>query len=110
MDHPGQGVPGHSCREQRKQRVLCHPMGHGSLAFADVLLGLWVMCACLTDIAAALVVCALGCPGHTVTDIKQGFPHLIQKLLGEVLTRLALLVIHRIRDCWSCWIARMEPF
>jgi hypothetical protein len=31
-------------------------------------------------------------------------------VLGWVLLRLALLVIHRIRDCWSCWIARMEPF
>jgi hypothetical protein len=49
------------------------------------------MRACLTDIAAALVVCALGCPGHTVTYIKQGFPHLIQTVLGWALLRLALL-------------------
>ncbi len=48
--------------------------------------------------------------GMTVGDIKQGFPHLIEKVLGWVLLRLAVLVIHRIRDCWSCRVARMEPF
>jgi hypothetical protein len=40
----------------------------------------------------------------------QGFPRLIEKVLGEVLVRLALLVLHRILDCWSCRVARIEPF
>ena len=91
MDHPGQRIPGHSCHEQREQRVPGHPVGHGFLPLANVPLSLRVAFACLTDIAAALVVCALGCPGHTVTYIKQGFPHLIQTVLGWALLRLALL-------------------
>ena len=52
------------------------------LALADVLLRLWVLFACLTDIAAALVVCVLGCPCGTVGDIKQRSLHLIEKVLG----------------------------
>jgi hypothetical protein len=49
----------------------------------------------LLDVPAALVVCVLGCPGDTVSDIKQSFAHLIEKLLGWVLLRLAQVVIRR---------------
>ena len=60
---------------------------------ANIPLGLWVALTCLVDIAPALVVNVLGCPGYTVADIKQRFPHLIEKVLGWVLLRLAQVVV-----------------
>ena len=62
---------------------------------ANVPFGLRVAFACLLDVAPALVVCVSDCPGDTVCDIKEGFPDLIEKVLGWVLVRLALLVICR---------------
>jgi len=81
MDHPSQCIPGHSCRKQRKQRVFCLAVGHSLPTLANIPLGLWVAFACLADIAPALVIGVLGCPGSTAADIKQRFPHLIQQVL-----------------------------
>jgi hypothetical protein len=71
VDHPGQRVSSHSCREKREQRVTCYAARDGLLPLADVPLGLRVLFACLVDIAAALVICVLGCPGDTVSDISK---------------------------------------
>ena len=95
MDHPGQRIPGHSCHEQCEQRVPCYAARDGLLPLANVPLRLRVVFACLTDIAAALVVCVSGCSRDTVCDILQGVSHLIQKVLSWVLLRVILLVIPR---------------
>jgi hypothetical protein len=82
VDHPDQRITGHTCHEQRKQWVFCHRVGQVPVSFAKMPFGLRVMFACLVYIAFALVVCVWGCPCGTVGDIKQRFPHLIQKLLA----------------------------
>jgi hypothetical protein len=95
MDHPSQRVSSHSCHEQpsngfsdMRRVTACRP-------FANIPLGLRVAFACLLDVAAALVICVLGCPCGTVFDIKEGFSHLIEKMLGWVLLWLAQMVICR---------------
>jgi hypothetical protein len=56
MDQPRQRISGNSCHNQREQRVLCHPLGHGSLARVNVSLCLWVLFSCLSDgVLASLI-------------------------------------------------------
>jgi hypothetical protein len=82
MDQPPQHVSRNSCQEKREQRVLCHPVGHGSLALADVPVCLWVLFACLPSVVLALTIYVTGYTRCLIGNIVQGFPHLIQDLLG----------------------------
>ena len=56
MDQPRQRVPNGSCHKQREQRALCHPVGYGLLALANVPLCLRVLFSCLSGVALALAV------------------------------------------------------
>ena len=95
MDQPCQRVSGNACHEQRKQRVLCHPAGHSSLAGANVLLCLWVLFTCLSDVVLATIVNVTGCSRCLLCYVVQGFPDLIQNVLGRVPLRRGLPVIRR---------------
>ena len=80
MDQPRQRISGNACHEQREQRVLCHPLGHGSLARTNVPLGLWVSLCCLLDVAFASIIQFTGLSRRLLGNVVQGFPDLIQNL------------------------------
>ncbi|MGF9758283.1 hypothetical protein AAII07_24080 [Microvirga sp. 0TCS3.31] len=82
MDHPRKGVSSHSCYKQRKQWVSRHPLGHGSLALANVPLCLRVLFSCLSGVVLAPTVHVAGCTGRLICNVVQRFPHLIENLLG----------------------------
>ena len=82
MDQPRQRISGNACHEQREQRVLCHPLGHGSLARANVPLGLRVLLSCLLDVAFASIIQFTGSSRRLLGNVVQGFPDLIQNLLS----------------------------
>src|SRR5687767_1269414 len=83
MDHPCQYVSNNSCHDHREQRVRCHPVDHGLLALADVSLCLWIMLPCLSGVVLTSVVQVTGCSRCLIGNVGQGFPHLIQKVLGR---------------------------
>ncbi|ANY85038.1 hypothetical protein BB934_43295 (plasmid) [Microvirga ossetica] len=56
MDQPRQRISGNACHEQREQRVRCQPLGHGSLAGANVPLGIRILLSCLLDVAFASII------------------------------------------------------
>jgi hypothetical protein len=92
MDQPRQHVSSDSCHDQRKQRVLCHPLGHGALAVTKVPLCLWVLFSCLAGVVLASLVhvtCRTRC---LIGNVVQGFLHLIQNVLSGVLLRWAFLI------------------
>ena len=93
MDHPAQDIPDGSCHNEREKRVLGHAVGQGLLTLTSILLGLRVAFTGLADIASALVVCVLGRSRRLIGNVVQGFPHLIQNLLGCVMLLSALLII-----------------
>jgi hypothetical protein len=95
MDQPRQRVPNGSCHKQREQRALCHPVGYGLLALANVPLCLRVLFSCLSGVALASAVHISGCFGGTPGDIVERLPHLIENMLNWGLFRSALLVIRR---------------
>jgi hypothetical protein len=92
MDHPGQGIANSSCHKQRKQRVSCHPLGHGSLPLTNVPLCLRILFSCLPRVVLTSAVHVAGCFRRLIGNIVQGFPHLIQNLLSGVLLRWASLI------------------
>ena len=95
MDQPRQRVPNGSCHKQREQRALCHPVGYGLLALANVPLCLRVLFSCLSGVALAPAVHIPGCFGGTPGDIVERLPHLIENMLNWGRFRSALLVIRR---------------
>jgi hypothetical protein len=92
MDHPCQRVSSNSCHKEHKQWVLCHSAGYGSLALANVSLCLRVLFSCLSGVVLAPVVHFTSRSGRLIGNVVQGFPHLIQNLLGGVLLRWASLL------------------
>ena len=69
MDQPRQRISGNACHEQREQRVLSHPLGHGSLAGADVPLGLWVLLSGLLDVVFTSMKYLMGSSRRLFCDV-----------------------------------------
>ena len=83
MDQPRQRVlPNGSCHKQREQRALCHPVGYGLLALANVPLCLRVLFSCLLGVALAPAVHISCCLSGTSSDIVERLLHLIENVLG----------------------------
>ena len=75
MDQPAQYISGNSCHKEREQRVLYHPVCHGSLAFTKVPLCLRIPFSGLSGVVLASVVHVSGCSRRLVGNVGQGFPH-----------------------------------
>jgi hypothetical protein len=93
MDHPGQDIPDAPCHNEREQRILGHAVAHGSLALANIPLGLWVLFSCLTGVLLTSFVHIPGGFSSTSGDIVERLAYLIQNVLGRALLWFALLVI-----------------
>jgi hypothetical protein len=93
VEHPTECISNSSCREKREEWIAGRLTGDKSLALTNKPLSLRLAFARLPCVVLTSLVDVMGCTSSLIGNVMQGFPHLIQDLLGLVLLPMALLVI-----------------